>query len=229
MRSAASHVTSQPNALGVPLSFLDLNRIVPTAQVSTAQVPTQRPAHLPTARILSSYTVRPGDTISAIAGKYGLSTAKLLQLNGLRSNTVIFPGQKIQLAGASRSTPATPQKATGSYTVKAGDTLGRIAAHHGVSLSSILSANRLSMSSIIHPGQRIILAGGSTAVRSTSSNQSKNLVPSTFGNYTYPHHVVSQANVNKQTLNSRPAPSREQMNAIIADTAGGWELTPGWH
>lgn len=231
--TAASAVTSQPNAIGVPLSFLDLNRMVPTAQV-----PAQRSAGLPTAKIPSSYTVKPGDTISAIAGKYGLSTATLLQLNGLQSNTVIFPGRKIRLSGASHSTPATPQKAapkaapatpqkaSGSYTVKAGDTLGRIAAQHGVSLGSILSANRLSMSAIIHPGQRIILAGGSTAVRSTSSNQSTNLVPSTFGNYTYPTHVVSQANVNKQTLNSRPAPSREQMKAIIADTARKMGVDP---
>ncbi|WP_026532988.1 C40 family peptidase [Arthrobacter sp. H41] len=50
--------------------------------------------------------------------------------------------------------------ASGSYTVKSGDTLGSIASANGVSLSAVFAANGLNGSSIIYPGQSIALSGG---------------------------------------------------------------------
>ena len=51
----------------------------------------------------------------------------------------------------------------GTYTVKAGDSLGRISAKHGVTLSALLSVNGMSATSLILPGQVIQLPVGATA------------------------------------------------------------------
>ena len=74
--------------------------------------------------------------------------------NGFRRSTVIVPGQTIKVPSSSSARVA----ATGrSYVVKAGDSLGRIAANHGVSLASLLEANGFEKTSVIVPGQSISL------------------------------------------------------------------------
>ncbi|ABK02949.1 Peptidoglycan-binding LysM [Arthrobacter sp. FB24] len=140
--------------------------VIPAASVSTALPASLRPAQ-PSAP--AEYTIARGDTISGIAGRYGLDTNAILKLNNLQANTIIYPGQKIKLTGsaAAPSAPAAkpeapaPASTAGSvYTVKSGDTLGAIAARHGVKLSEVLSWNGLNMNSIIYPGQKIKIGSG---------------------------------------------------------------------
>lgn len=61
----------------------------------------------------SSYTVRNGDTISAIASRNGVSTAALLKANGLSAQdaTKIRAGRKLTIPGKASAAPA---KSTGS-------------------------------------------------------------------------------------------------------------------
>jgi LysM repeat protein len=110
----------------------------------------------------TTYRVEAGDTVSAIAGRYGLSTASVLALNGLSWSSLIFPGQVLTLAnGPVTATPSAPPTDTGStrYTIVSGDTISRIAARYGVSTQSVLTANGLGWSSIIYPGQSIAIPG----------------------------------------------------------------------
>jgi len=107
------------------------------------------------------YRVVAGDTVSSIAGKYGLATASVLALNGLGWKSVIFPGQTLRLT-KDGSTPApAPSQATENqrYTIVSGDTVGAIAKKFGVSTKSVLSANGLSQTSIIYPGQTLSIPG----------------------------------------------------------------------
>ncbi|MGS2592112.1 peptidoglycan-binding protein [Streptomyces hebeiensis] len=53
----------------------------------------------------STYTVKKGDTLSAIAKKHGTTVAKLVSLNGLKNPDKLTVGQKLTLPGAA-STPA---------------------------------------------------------------------------------------------------------------------------
>lgn len=46
-----------------------------------------------------------------------------------------------------------------SHTVVPGDTLGAIAARHGVSLDAVLAENNLSLASVIYPGDQILIPG----------------------------------------------------------------------
>jgi LysM repeat protein len=170
--------------------------------------------------------------LGAIAARHGVGLSQVLKWNGLTMGSIIYPGQKVKVGGASTSVPsapaakpaatakpATPAK-SGSYTIKSGDTLSGIAARNGVRLSDVLSANRLTMSSIIYPGQKLVIPGALTiAPASTPPAATTPLVPSTFLGFSYPAAVVSSANQNKALLNASPVPTREQMKSIVADTA----------
>jgi N-acetylmuramoyl-L-alanine amidase len=142
--------------------------VIPASAVSTAIPAAFKPTQ---PQAPAEYTIARGDTISAIAGKFGLNTAEILKLNNLQPNTIIYPGQKIKLSGSAAApapsaapAPAAPAAATGAtYTVKAGDTLGAIAARHNVGLADVFAWNNLNMRSIIHPGQKIKVGAGEAA------------------------------------------------------------------
>jgi peptidoglycan DL-endopeptidase CwlO len=76
------------------------------------------------------------------------------------------------VAGQALAAPAAPAPAGGgsavagaSHTVEPGDTLGAIAARHGVSLDALLAENGLSLASVIYPGDQIFVPGpGAAAV-----------------------------------------------------------------
>ena len=112
------------------------------------------------ASVPSLYRVVAGDTVSSIAGKYALATASVLAMNGLGWKSVIFPGQNLRLStsGGAPLTATPPQATTnGRYTIVAGDTVGKIAAKFGLATKTVLSANGLSNSSIIYPGQTLAI------------------------------------------------------------------------
>ena len=144
-----------------------------------------------------TYTVVSGDGLYAIARKTGTSIDDLLSLNGLSLNSTIYPGQVLTLSGNSEAAPAaestestaeesqeevaTPEETTPStnakmYYVHSGDSLYRIAHNHGISLSTLLEWNNLSVDSIIYPGQGLIVSDGSSpsseqAEEATSSSE----------------------------------------------------------
>ncbi|MCW2133252.1 LysM peptidoglycan-binding domain-containing protein [Arthrobacter sp. VKM Ac-2550] len=53
----------------------------------------------------SSYTVKAGDTLYGIAIKHNITLSKLLQSSGLKSTSVIYPGQKIKVSASGSSQP----------------------------------------------------------------------------------------------------------------------------
>jgi cell wall-associated NlpC family hydrolase len=54
-----------------------------------------------------SYTVRPGDTLSSIAERFGTSVTQLAEINGIANPNLIFAGQVLRLSGAPVTTRAT--------------------------------------------------------------------------------------------------------------------------
>lgn len=115
----------------------------------------------------ASYQVRPGDTISAIAARFGLRTVDVLTWNGLSWSSVIHPGQTLTLRAtpaAATDTPSAPAAPTSTaHTVVAGDTVYAIAQKYGTTVDAVLSANGLTRASIIYPGQALTVSGTAAA------------------------------------------------------------------
>jgi LysM repeat protein len=114
------------------------------------------------------HTVVAGDTISAIAARYGVATTTVLSVNGLSSSSLIFPGQKVTIPSGSTATISTTNAATvspivstaskkKSYVIATGDTISSIASRFGVPSAAILAENALSASSIIYAGRSIVI------------------------------------------------------------------------
>jgi LysM repeat protein len=132
-----------------------------TSAGKAAGNPTVQPVVAATAASApASYRVAAGDTVSSIAGRYGIATASVLALNGLGWKSIIFPGQVLKLTNggaAPIASPAAPQASNGRYTIMKGDTVGSIAKKFGISTQTVLSANGLGWSSIIYPGQTLAI------------------------------------------------------------------------
>ncbi|MFJ6003583.1 LysM peptidoglycan-binding domain-containing protein [Arthrobacter sp. NPDC092385] len=77
------------------------------------------------------------------------------------SSAVAVQAPAATVAPAPAQVPAA--SAAGVYTVASGDTMGAIAAKHGVNLDALLASNGLSYASVIYPGQQIKLSGGAAA------------------------------------------------------------------
>ncbi len=124
----------------------------------------------------ATYRVVSGDTVSGIAARFGLATAAVLTLNGLGWKSLIFPGQILRLTTTASPTPpsapapsttAGQQGAATMYTITRGDTISGVAARYGVSTQSVLTANSLGWSTIIYPGQKIVIPGVAASVPAT--------------------------------------------------------------
>ncbi|MFM7490504.1 MAG: LysM peptidoglycan-binding domain-containing protein [Actinomycetota bacterium] len=124
------------------------------------------------------YVVKAGDSLSRIASKAGVSLDALLAVNGFKRSTVILPGQTIALPDAAKAVAAqsvaVQSGAIGdSYTVKAGDSLSRIASKAGVSLDALLAANGFQRTSVIVPGQTIALPAGASVASASAPEAPK--------------------------------------------------------
>lgn len=91
------------------------------------------------------YTVKPGDNLSSIASKYGMSYQTLASINGISNPNLIYPGQVLLLKGDNKSKIY--------YTVRPGDTLSSIAANHGVTYQSIAELNGIKNPNLIYSGE----------------------------------------------------------------------------
>ncbi|MDK1360912.1 LysM peptidoglycan-binding domain-containing protein [Arthrobacter sp. zg-Y1219] len=176
-----------------------------------------------------TYTVEAGDTLSGIASSNGVGLESVLAVNGLTMTSVIMPGQEIALSGGSASAAAPASAAAANHTVEAGDTLTGIAARHGVSVAALMSANGMDESTVLFPGDVVVLSGGAgvtTLAAAPAEAAPADLVPNTFLHYTYPDDVVADANVNKQALNGAAVPGQAEMQQIVAQTAAQMGVDP---
>lgn len=81
------------------------------------------------------YVVQNGDSLWKIANMYGTTVDTLKSLNGLTSNNLTV-GQILEVPGSSSST-------SGTYTVKSGDSLWKIANQYGLTVAELKSLNGL--------------------------------------------------------------------------------------
>lgn len=99
----------------------------------------------------NTYTVKKGDSLYAIADKYGISVEDLKNANGLSGN-LINVGQVLTI-------PSSGNTQVGDYlvyNVKAGDTLWSIANNYGISVNDIVDFNNLG-TTFLQVGQQLLI------------------------------------------------------------------------
>lgn len=148
--TTAQAIASANNLLNMNLLYVGQRLTIPGGGSSTSQGNTY-------------YVVNRGDTLTAIASRYGTTTQALVDANGLASANLIYVGQRLVIpGGGSAPAPSTPSGTTGYYTVQVGDTVSSIAVRHGVTAWAIVNANRLANPNFIYVGQRLVIPGGSS-------------------------------------------------------------------
>lgn len=97
------------------------------------------------------YVVQPGDTLSAIAARFGVSLGRLVEVNGLPNPDRLVVGQAILI-------PEPPQQFL-IYTVAPGDTLYRIAQLFDTTIQMLVEVNDIENPDLLNIGQELIIPG----------------------------------------------------------------------
>ena len=123
--------------LGGIMSWIDRSNveILSTAKQNNAQATT------------STYTVQSGDSLSAIATRFGTTVSALQSANNIRNVNLIYPGQVLRV-----NDQATAQR---TYTVRYGDNLSVIASRLGTTVGHLQSMNGIRNANLIYSGQTL--------------------------------------------------------------------------
>ncbi|WP_273723083.1 LysM peptidoglycan-binding domain-containing protein, partial [Leuconostoc mesenteroides] len=95
----------------------------------------------------NTVSVKAGDTLYKIASANGTTVDALVKANNISNANLIFVGQQLQTASSSTTTQSsssessttTTSSSNGSYTVKSGDTLNKIAAANGTTVANLVA------------------------------------------------------------------------------------------
>lgn len=102
-----------------------------------------------------TYIVRRGDTLIAIARRFGTTVTAIARLNGLVNPSYIYVGQRLRIPG--RQPAPRPPSCGVWYTVRPGDTVSALALRYGTTVWTIVSANKLANPNRIYVGQRLFI------------------------------------------------------------------------
>lgn len=112
--------------------------------------------------IWRDYTIRPGDSLSSIAGKFNVEVDALRKANGISGNlirsghTLMIPVGGAWDARLAMAAGGDQPSALG-YRVRRGDSLHLIAGKFNISVKDIVNWNSLDPSSYLQPGQKLTL------------------------------------------------------------------------
>jgi LysM repeat protein len=172
------------------------------------------------------YTVRSGDTISAISARLRVSPALVLQLNHLDARGQIYAGQYLTVpaapvrAAAKAAAARAAAAAWTTYRVRPGDSVSAIAVRLGTTQATLLKANRISTTSILSIGQ-VLRVPRQAPVATTRTSSA-----TTFAGRTYPEATLRAADANRQQLASTAVPSLAATQQIVIATARRYGVDP---
>jgi LysM repeat protein len=106
------------------------------------------------------HVVRAGEGFFSIAVRYRVDPRVLARANGLTLSSVIVPGQRLRIPGATAGA-ARPKASTSLvHTVRAGESFFAIAERYHVSPWQLARVNRMELTRVIVPGQRLKIPAG---------------------------------------------------------------------
>lgn len=132
---------------------------VPTVRVEETDAPQSTPvtaSETPSAEGADTaeeiiYTVKWGDSLWALAGRFDTTIASIASLNGLTNTDFIRVGQGLIIRTVASSEPVT----YGTYVVQPGDSLSVIAQRYGTSVEELRRVNQIVNPWFIYVGQTL--------------------------------------------------------------------------
>lgn len=122
------------------------------------------------------HVVQRGETLSAIAVRYGVNMWTIASVNGITNPNRIYIGQRLIIP-----TGTTTSTAGKVHVVQPGETLTTISVRYGVSAWNIAGANGITNLNHIYVGQRLVIPSTSTSSTTTTSSQpSQPAQPTTY-------------------------------------------------
>jgi LysM repeat protein len=137
----------------------------PTAETSPAPSPTSETATVtpatpgpgtqtPSGETGTVYVVQRGDTLGAIAARFGITVEELAAVNGIDNPNLIIIGQQLVIPGTETGTAAVEGE-TAIYVVAPGDTLSAIAVRYNTTVGTLASLNGIVNVDRIRVGQEL--------------------------------------------------------------------------
>ena len=141
----------------------------PQYKAPAPQAQYQPPAPVkPVGPVSRTVRVEKGDTLFQIAKNNNITIAELKSANAMKT-TRLSIGQELIIPGAGAPLPVKPK---GSYTVKSGDTLARIAKNYGISSRELQSANNIKRPDRLKLGQSLKIPGNAAPTTIAKKPQS---------------------------------------------------------
>jgi len=163
---------------------------------TTASPPTE-----PVLQDTTVYIVQPGDTLTGIARRFGITVAAIAEANGLTDPDFIWVGQRLIIPLT--ITPTLRPECDVIHIVRSGETLSAIARRYGSSVAAIMAANGLTNPHFIWVGQRLVIPVCGTP---TASTPTPSISPSPTGGTPTP-------------TRSTPTPTASPILATLTPTA----------
>ncbi len=154
-----------------------------------------------------SLTVAPGETLSEIAERHGITVSRLMQLNGLNKADHIEAGQKLVVPSSSRSAApvAAVNRKASEHVVRSGESLSQIADAYGVPMKQLIAINRISDPNLVESGTRLRLKPASAPAPRPAARPAAAAKPAPRPAATATRPAPAQT-----PASSRPAPSVTQ-------------------
>ena len=124
---------------------------------------------LPLPGLAAEVTVQPGETLSQIADRLGVSMTRLMKLNGITNPDHVESGSKLTVpnsvssSGRAKGSSTSSTAKTTKVTVKDGETLSEIADRHGMSVNELVRLNALSNADHVETGSTLRVKASAVA------------------------------------------------------------------
>lgn len=179
--------------------------LVPVADAAQFTLALDKLPKISPIQVAGDYKVKSGDTLGAIAKRFGTSVAAIQSANNLKT-AQLRVGQSLSIPGqapmsspyaiqAEREIAQRTQKDAGSYyTIQAGDSFWTIAKKHGTSLNNLLKWNSLQANAKLKPGQKLLVA------EQNSKQTTENKITYQIKSGDTLHKIASKFSVSKKDI-----------------------------
>jgi LysM repeat protein len=179
---------------------------IPTVSEATAALAARTSKQMTVSAPAGAYTVRPGDSLGALAARSHTTVRQLAALNGLDPAKPLLIGKVIRLPQSTSASGVATTAQAGSYTVRPGDTLSGVAARLGIPMRQLAAINGLDPARPLLIGKVLRLGGTPAGSAPAATGTAPTPAPGDPPPYPTNERVTAADIATVATRNGVPAP-----------------------